>query len=155
MKALRHAITRDPETGKSPVIPGLGFNMCDFGARGGHDDRYYPIKDHLDACGTVACLGGWCYAILHPELADDQGVILVPSCRAYDGAGRKVLQEAGDWLGLTREEAHWLFQFDMDTSSQSLSKVPLERALAVLDRIIETGEIIRSCWKDAQLVLAG
>lgn len=143
-KRLRAALTPDPETGKSPVIPGLGFNMIDLGARVGvasnpHSSNYSytNVEDHLDACGTVACMGGWCYALSHPELVQDDGTILIPSIHTI--AGNRVVSEATAFLGLTGAEAYRLFK--LSNSHLSIASIPLERALAAIDRIIKTGEV--------------
>jgi hypothetical protein len=70
-KKLRDALTPDPETGKSPVIPELGFNMGTYVAP--VSDVFFDadykaetdtqFKDKLDGCGTVACIAGWAWSL--------------------------------------------------------------------------------------------
>ena len=39
----------------------IGFNMCAY-ATEAYDEEDRQVVDHVDACGTVACIAGWAYA---------------------------------------------------------------------------------------------
>lgn len=126
----------------------MGFNMADL-SRGVNE--YYP--DHLNTCGTTACLAGWCFAIQHPELANKNGHIEIPSFRSgvpimypnYETySPSRAASEAAQWLEIDKDEAEELFGFS--GRPMDLSLITLDRALQHLDAIIAAGEF--KCWDE-------
>lgn len=82
-----------------------------FDMREWHEDR---------ECGTVCCIGGWAGLVLRddPEMG---------------------WPRVGGLLGLMPDRAHALFF--MDETHANMARRTIPEAVAVLDRLIETGEV--------------
>lgn len=130
----------------------LGFNMADvFGKSKTAGGQY---EDHLNTCGSIACMVGWAFVIQHPEFADENGKVAIPSLRTfgtmeYPGGARyrvdDVIEEAKKWLGFEDKESAKEF-FGLSRSTLALEHISLDDALAHLDDIIATEKYVP--WKD-------
>jgi hypothetical protein len=151
---LRDTLLAEQAKGKEAR---LGFNMVNLVATVGEDivEAVSYVEDHLNTCGTVACLCGWCFVIQHPEAISEDGTIKIPR---FDLLGDfsvvlpdnvnyttgRAVNEAAEWLGLTQSQANDLFM--LHEGKEYISKITLESALAHLNRIIKLGEFVR--WRD-------
>lgn len=96
------------------TIPDLGFNMGSWVDRRAHEDK----SGHN--CGTTACIAGWATAVAGGNLAK----LSISEVR----------DEAIAYLGVTRDQAFWLFAgFRGDPE-------PPE-AVATLRNLAETGKV--------------
>jgi hypothetical protein len=100
--------------------PEIGFNMYE----------YTPVDDVPDqsgrGCGTAMCIGGWAYTLSTGEPANTD--------RRYG-----IRDIAADYLGLTIPDAGTLFY--AEGAGQSTDDITADRAIAVLEHLIETGEV--------------
>lgn len=84
------------------------------------DMRNWPMPEDV-RCGTAACIGGWTEAVLF---------------RGPHGAS---VDQICERLGITKVQSNALFF--MEKTNHSLGGRTRAEALAVLDRLIETGEV--------------
>lgn len=127
MKRLRNALLTERARGR----PRLGFNMQEYATKSSNVGG--RLIDHLDNCGTVACLWGWTTAIRAGLLAQE-GPVFAPELFIEDFDD---ISKATEWLGLTEKQAD---DFFMLTPRDDADLVTLDQALAHLTSIIEAEE---------------
>lgn len=90
----------------------IGFNMATVAPS--------AYRDHLDDCGTAACLAGWV-----------KGVFLGGT--TFNGPW----DDAADWLGLGHDDQYDLFAPD----APDHETITVPEALLVLDNLLATGKV--------------
>lgn len=106
----------------------VGFSMDTY--VGVKDVSTSPLGDSSSRPGTVACIAGHCYLMA-------TGVTVQEAIAATDAETIETV--ATDFLGLTRDQASDLF-FDLP-GEIALMDVSVEQAIAVLNRLLDTGEV--------------
>lgn len=106
----------------------VGFSMDTY--VGVKDVSTSPLGDSSSRPGTVACIAGHCYLMA-------TGVTVQEAIAATDAETIETV--ATDFLGLTRDQASDLF-FDLP-EEMALMDVSVEQAIAVLNRLLDTGEV--------------
>ena len=102
-------------------IPDLGFNMTMWIDR--HPFPGQDISGHN--CGTTACIAGWAAAVsIGASEAENLNTVSV-----------SVRRVARDYLGLSDDEALWLFE-GFSTGEEKPSQ-----AVSVLRHLAETGKV--------------
>jgi hypothetical protein len=117
-------------TGVDSVVDVCGFDMSDFlysrVAQEAIRTEYFNPKT---SCKSALCIGGWAAALWSVK----KGIPLVYGV-AYHSRAR-------DALDLTELQASALFYPDVENEIGELSKVTAAHAAAVIDHLIETGEV--------------
>lgn len=111
----------------------IGFNMNVVAAHDGHGD-------HVDTCGTVACIAGWAYAIRYPSVTAAR-LVKVADGAAFLGLHmeHRVPSIAARFLGLSDDEA--LALFAPDSLLISYRDITPAHAVAVLRHLAKTGKV--------------
>lgn len=107
------------------VARGIGFNMEQWVARTNKRTR----PDHVDSCGTVACLAGWAYCLAHPE-TDKKKLHEV-----FNTDSQEISNTAREFLGLGTWQASDLFA---PYVIGNWSKITAAQAVKVLRHLAET-----------------
>ena len=113
---------------------GLGFNMFDFFSRTKRvDPEYDDIIDRSGHdCGTVACIGGWAYALSVDE-TEDFWALGTSAPAIY------IMDSAAEFLGLSETESRALF---IPYVPCPLTRITVNQAIATLERLRDTGEVV-------------
>lgn len=145
IRRVANAIARAERT-KTGLFGKIGFNMYRFITQ---IDPELDIKDHVDSCGTVACIAGWTCLM---ELEDKIDVILEsgnnsdysnPGTSMFvaiaDIQGNNIQERARQILGLDVTDACNLF--DPRPNNTNLSNITASEAVLVLRHLAKTGEV--------------
>lgn len=127
--AIEAAITT--KTGLNGV---LGFNMASF-----VNTEPTGYKDHVDNCGTTACIAGWAYAIKTQATPEAMKDIISAEGRVGSGSYNKIPNTARDFLDLDQDQADDLFMSDY--APIELYDIKPQTAVRVLRHLAATGEV--------------
>jgi hypothetical protein len=115
----------------------------DMGSYFRTDDDYVeeddtPVAQSVHNCGTVACIAGHAAIMAHPEAPTNAF-----DMESYGGEDLHTI--ATTYLGLTELQASELFTPRYNGTRVDYAIVTAEQAAAVLENLIETGEVT---WPD-------
>lgn len=112
------------------VKRGIGFNM-EAVISIATDRR----KDHVDSCGTVACIAGWAHCVRYPRRKLAR---LIADTEDYAHYESVAWESAVDFLGLSEETADDLFQ---PSGAGPWTYITPAQAVRVLRHLAETGKV--------------